>query len=141
MRLTEQAGRGIELTPAAAILVAHTEALLARLPRPSPTWPPSATRSPGGSPSAFPSAAARIVATAQAALANSAPHVQLDLAEMEPDESLPALLRGHNRRRRRAQYDLLPRPLDPLFEQRERPGPRSARRPGQLPAGRADGPG
>src|ERR1700752_4916873 len=31
MRLTERAGRGIELTPAAAILVGHTAALLARL--------------------------------------------------------------------------------------------------------------
>ena len=31
MRLTERAGRGIELTPAAVILVSHTDALLARL--------------------------------------------------------------------------------------------------------------
>src|SRR6266702_1759603 len=31
MRLTERAGRGVELTPAAVILVGHTDALLARL--------------------------------------------------------------------------------------------------------------
>ena len=31
MRLTERAGRGVELTPAAHILVGHTDALLARL--------------------------------------------------------------------------------------------------------------
>src|SRR5271170_2713159 len=31
MRLTERVGRGIELTPAAAILVGHTAVLLARL--------------------------------------------------------------------------------------------------------------
>ena len=31
MKLTERAGRGLELTPAAALLVGHTEALLSRL--------------------------------------------------------------------------------------------------------------
>ena len=43
---------------------------------------------------AFPSAAATVVAAAWTALATSAPHVQLQLEEMEPEESLPAVLRG-----------------------------------------------
>jgi len=45
--------------------------------------------------------------------------VQLDLTEMEPDESLPAVLRGETDVAVAHDYDLLPRPLDPLFERRE----------------------
>ena len=68
---------------------------------------------------AFPSAGVTIVPVAWAALARSAPHVQLDLTEMEPEESLPALLRGELDVAVGHEYDLLPRPLDPLFERRE----------------------
>ena len=120
MRLTERAGRGIELTPAAAILVAHTEALLARLDAAESDLAALRDQIAGRvTLAAFPSAAATIVATAWAALASSAPHVQLDLTEMEPDESLPALLRGTTDVAVAHEYDLLPRPLDPLFERRE----------------------
>jgi DNA-binding transcriptional LysR family regulator len=120
MRLTERAGRGIELTPAAAILVAHTEALLARLHAAESDLAALRDQVAGRvTLAAFPSAAATIVATAWAALASSAPHVQLDLTEMEPDESLPALLRGTTDVAVAHEYDLLPRPLDPLFERRE----------------------
>ena len=59
------------------------------------------------------------MAAAWGALARSAPHVQLDLTEMEPDESLPAVLRGATDIAVAHEYDLLPRPLDPLFERRE----------------------
>jgi DNA-binding transcriptional LysR family regulator len=45
--------------------------------------------------------------------------VQLDLTEMEPEESLPAVLRGETDVAVAHEYDLLPRPLDPLFERRE----------------------
>ena len=45
--------------------------------------------------------------------------MQLDLTEMEPDESLPAVLRGETDVAVAHDYDLLPRPLDPLFERRE----------------------
>jgi DNA-binding transcriptional LysR family regulator len=68
---------------------------------------------------AFPSAAAGLVPAAWAALADSAPHVRLDLTEMEPEESLPAVLRGQTDVAVAHEYDLLPRPLDPLFERRE----------------------
>src|SRR6201995_907037 len=93
--LTERAGRGITLTPAATLLVAHTDALLNRLA--------AAGADPGtlgdhvtgrGALAAFPSAAATVVAAAWGALNRSAPHVQLELEEMEPEESLPAGLRG-----------------------------------------------
>ena len=48
MRLTERAGRGLQLTPAALILVGHTDALLARLDaarsRAGSRWPRSRPR-------------------------------------------------------------------------------------------------
>ena len=51
---------------------------------------------------------------AWAELAGSAPQVQLDLVEMEPEEALPAVLRGAADVAIAHEYDLLPRPLDPL---------------------------
>jgi DNA-binding transcriptional LysR family regulator len=120
MRLTERAGRGIELTPAAAILVAHTDALLARLGAAESDLAALRDQVAGRvTLAAFPSAGATLVAAAWGALAQSAPHVQLDLTEMEPDESLPAVLRGATDLAVAHEYDLLPRPLDPLFERRE----------------------
>jgi DNA-binding transcriptional LysR family regulator len=120
MRLTERAGRGVELTPAAAILVAHTDALLARLDAAESDLAALRDQVAGRvTLAAFPSAAAILVAAAWAALAQSAPNVQLDLTEMEPEESLPAVLRGETDVAVAHEYDLLPRPLDPLFERRE----------------------
>jgi DNA-binding transcriptional LysR family regulator len=123
MRLTERAGRGIELTPAAAILVAHTDALLARLDAAESDLAALRDQVSGRvGLAAFSSAAATIVPGAWAALARSAPQVQIDLVEMEPDESLPAVLRGETDVAVAHEYDLLPRPLDPLFERRELAG-------------------
>jgi DNA-binding transcriptional LysR family regulator len=120
MRLTERAGRGIELTPAAAILVAHTDALLARLDAAESDLAVLRDQVSGRvALAAFPSAGATIVPAAWTALARGAPHVQLELTEMEPDESLPAVLRGETDVAVAHEYDLLPRPLDPLFERRE----------------------
>src|SRR6516225_6370319 len=120
MRLTERAGRGIELTPAAAILVAHTDALLARLDAAEADLAALRDQVSGRvALAAFPSAGATIVPAAWAALAHAAPSVQIDLTEMEPDESLPAVLRGETDVAVAHEYDLLPRPLDPLFERRE----------------------
>jgi len=120
MRLTERAGRGIELTPAAAILVAHTDALLARLDAAEADLAALRDQVAGRvALAAFPSAGATIVPAAWAALAHAAPKVQLELTEMEPDESLPAVLRGETDVAVAHEYDLLPRPLDPLFERRE----------------------
>jgi DNA-binding transcriptional LysR family regulator len=118
--LTERAGRGITLTPAATLLVAHTDALLTQLNSAEADLAALRDQVTGGvALAAFPSAAATIVASAWAALAGSAPHVQLDLEEMEPEESLPAVLRGAADVAVAHEYDLVPRPLDPLFERRE----------------------
>jgi DNA-binding transcriptional LysR family regulator len=118
--LTERAGRGITLTPAATLLVAHTDALLTQLDSAEADLAALRDQVAGGvALAAFPSAAATIVASAWAALAGSAPQVQLDLEEMEPEESLPAVLRGAADVAVAHEYDLVPRPLDPLFELRE----------------------
>ena len=120
MRLTERAGRGIELTPAAAILVAHTDALLARLDAAESDLAALRDQVSGRvALAAFPSAGATFVPAAWAALARATPQVQIELTEMEPDESLPAVLRGETDVAVAHEYDLLPRPLDPLFERRE----------------------
>ena len=120
MRLTERAGRGVELTPAAHILVGHTDALLARLDAAEADLAALRDQIAGRvTLAAFPSAAAGLVPAAWAALAGSAPQVRLDLTEMEPEESLPAVLRGVADVAVAHEYDLVPRPLDPLFERRE----------------------
>lgn len=120
MQLTERAGRGIGLTTAAGLLVAHTDALLVQLDAAEADLAALRDQVAGRvTLAAFPSAAATIVPGAWAALARSAPHVQLDLTEMEPEEALPAVLRGATDVAIAHEYDLLPRPLDPLFERRE----------------------
>src|SRR6476646_2643326 len=120
MRLTERAGRGVELTPAAHILVGHTDALLARLDAAEADLAALRDQVAGRvTLAAFPSAAAGLVPAAWAALAGSAPQVRLDLTEMEPEESLPAVLRGETDVAVAHEYDLLPRPLDSLFERRD----------------------
>jgi DNA-binding transcriptional LysR family regulator len=120
MSLTERAGRGVELTPAAHILVGHTDALLARLDAAEADLAALRDQIAGRvTLAAFPSAAASLVPAAWTALADSAPQVRLDLTEMEPEESLPAVLRGETDVAVAHEYDLLPRPLDPLFERRE----------------------
>src|ERR1700722_11937087 len=73
MRLTERAGRGLELTPAAMILVGHTDALLARLEAAESDLAALRDQVAGRvTLAAFPSAAATIVAGAWAPLAHSA---------------------------------------------------------------------
>jgi DNA-binding transcriptional LysR family regulator len=120
MQLTERAGRGITLTPAAGVLVAHAGALLAQLDAAEADLAALRDQAAGRVRlAAFPSAAAGLVPAAWTALACSSPHVELDLVEMEPEESLPALLRGELDVAVAHEYDLLPRPLDPLYERRE----------------------
>ena len=120
VRLTERAGRGIGLTPAADILVAHASALLARLDAAEADIAALRDQVAGRvTLAAFPSAAAGLVPGAWRVLRDAAPSVRLELEEMEPEESLPAVQRGDVDVAIAHEYDLLPRPLDPLFERRE----------------------
>jgi DNA-binding transcriptional LysR family regulator len=120
MRLTERSGRGISLTPAADILVAHTDALLTQLDAAEADLAALRDQVAGRvTLAAFPSAAVGIVPAAWATLARSAPHVEIDLTEMEPEESLPTVLRGETDVAIVHEYDVVPRPLDPMFERRE----------------------
>jgi DNA-binding transcriptional LysR family regulator len=120
VRLTERAGRGIGLTPAADILVAHATALLARLDAAEADIAALRDQVAGRvTLAAFPSAAAALVPDTWRALSEHAPHVTLELEEMEPEESLPAVLRADIDIAIAHEYDLLPRPLDPLFERRD----------------------
>jgi DNA-binding transcriptional LysR family regulator len=120
MRLTERSGRGISLTAAADILVAHADAVLAQLGAAEADLATLRDQVTGRvSLAAFPSAAAGIVPAAWATLARSAPHVEIGLTEMEPEESLPTVLHGETDVAVAHEYDVLPRPLDPMFERRE----------------------
>jgi DNA-binding transcriptional LysR family regulator len=120
VRLTERAGRGIGLTPAADILVGHASALLARLDTAEADIAALRDQVAGRVMlAAFPSAAAGIVPETWRSLRDTAPNIRLELEEMEPEESLPAVLRGDADVAIAHEYDLLPRPLDPLFERRE----------------------
>jgi DNA-binding transcriptional LysR family regulator len=120
MALTERVGRGIVLTPAADILVVHTDALIAQLDAAEAAVAALGDQVTGSiTLAAFPSAAATFVPSMWTALSTSAPHVRLALVEMEPEESLSAMARGEVDVAVAHEYDLLPRPLDSLFERRE----------------------
>lgn len=120
VRLTERAGRGIGLTPAADVLVAHATALFARLDAAEADIAALRDQVAGRvTLAAFPSVAAALVPGTWRALSEQAPHVTLEFEEMEPEESLPAVLRGDADIAIAHEYDLLPRPLDPLFERRD----------------------
>ncbi len=120
MSLTERRGRGISLTPAADILVGHTDALLGQLEAAEAEVAGLREQIVGRvSIAAFPSAAAALLPDVWATLTRDAPHVEPHLVEMEPEESLPAVLRGEVDVAVAHEYDLLPRPLDPAFERRD----------------------
>jgi DNA-binding transcriptional LysR family regulator len=120
VRLLERAGRGVRLTAAARILVDHTDALLSQLEAAEADLAAlRETVSGRVRVAAFPSAAATLLPRAWSRLRDSAPHVELDLVEMEPDESVPLVLRGELDVAVAHEYDVLPRVLDPLFERRD----------------------
>ncbi|HEY2175618.1 MAG TPA: LysR substrate-binding domain-containing protein [Mycobacteriales bacterium] len=68
---------------------------------------------------AFPSAAAALLPGVWSTLTAEAPYVEPQLVEMEPEESLPAVVHGEVDVAVAHEYDLLPRPLDPAYERRE----------------------
>lgn len=117
--LTERSGRGIVLTPAADMLVAHTEALLAQLDLAEADLADFRDEISGRvALAAFPSASATIVPTAWSTLARTAPHIELHLLTLEPEESLALVLRDEVDVAVIHHYNNVPRPLDPSFDVR-----------------------
>jgi DNA-binding transcriptional LysR family regulator len=117
--LTERSGRTVALTAAASVLVAHTDVLFAQLAAAESDLAGFKDQVAGVVKiGAFPSAAACLLPDAWAAVTATAPHVQIDLEEMEPEESLGAVLQHRVDIALAHSYDLLPRPLDGQYEVR-----------------------
>ena len=95
VRLLERAGRGVRLTDAALVLVAHAEALLERAALAEADLAAAAgTVSGRARVAAFYSVAVRIALPAFDALAREAPRLRCELFEAEPEEALPVLALG-----------------------------------------------
>src|ERR671925_1023489 len=93
--LLERAGRGVRLTDAALVLVAHAEALLERAALAEADLAAAAGTVAGrGRIAGFQSALLRLALPAIEALARDAPRLRCELIEAEPEQSLPALALG-----------------------------------------------
>lgn len=93
VRLLEPVGRRVQLTAQAEILVAHTEALLQRLEQAEADLAASLTDVSGTvRVASFQSAALALTAPVLSQLAESHPALRVEVTEMEPEQSLPALV-------------------------------------------------
>jgi molybdate transport repressor ModE-like protein len=120
LAIVEKSGRGVRLTTAARMLVAHTDALLSQLAAAEADIAAMRGAIAGQvRVAAFASAAHSLIPTVWAGLRETAPHVELDFAELEPEQSIPLLLRGELDIAVVHEYDTLPRPLDPVLERRD----------------------
>ena len=141
MRLTGRAGRGIELTPAAAILVAHTDALLARLDAAESDLAALRNQVAGRvTLAAFPRRAPR--SCPRPGRAGPVPPPRAARPDRDGAGRVAARRAARrDRRRRRARLRPAAAPARPALRA-ARAGPRSgpAGRSGQLPAGRPGGP-
>jgi DNA-binding transcriptional LysR family regulator len=95
VKLLERAGRGVRLTDAALVLVAHAGALLERAELAQAELAKAAGTVTGrGRIASFQSAAFHLAVPALQALAREAPDLRCELVEAEPEQSLPALALG-----------------------------------------------
>jgi DNA-binding transcriptional LysR family regulator len=109
--LLEKAGRGVRLTDAAVVLVAHAEALLARMEAAEADLAVAAGRIAGAvRVAAFQTAAVHLVAPAIKALAVAAPDLRVEVVDEELEEAAAALLLGGVDVALGDEYDGLPRP-------------------------------
>src|SRR5690349_19073671 len=87
-RLLEPAGRSVRLTPAAAVLLRHADAVFAQLEQLDSELAAHAAGAGEVRVGAFPSAVAGLVAPAAGRLREAAPGVRLTVLEAETDESV-----------------------------------------------------
>jgi DNA-binding transcriptional LysR family regulator len=113
--LLERQGRRVALTPAARVLVGRTERVLAELEAAEADLAAGEVRGTVRL-TAFPTAAATIVPRAMATFAVDHPAAEVTLAELEPEDALPALKLGEADVAVIHSYDFSPRPPDPSLE-------------------------
>jgi DNA-binding transcriptional LysR family regulator len=113
--LLERQGRRVALTPAARLLVGRTERVLAELEAAEAELAAGEVRGTVRL-TAFPTAAATIVPRAMARFAADHPAAEVTLAELEPEDALPALKLGDADVAVIHSYDFSPRPPDPSIE-------------------------
>jgi DNA-binding transcriptional LysR family regulator len=115
--LLERHGRRVRLTPAARLLVGHTERVLAELEAAEAGLAAAGSDLRGTVRlAAFPTAAATLVPTAMAAFARRHPDAEVTLAELEPEAAVPALKLGEADVAVIHEYDFSPRGDDPSIE-------------------------
>jgi DNA-binding transcriptional LysR family regulator len=115
--LLERDGRRVRLTPAARLLVGRTERVLAELEAAEAELAAVHGEVRGlVRLAAFPTAAATVVPHAMAAFAARHPGAEVTLAELEPEDALPALKLGEVDVALVHEYDFSPRPSDDSIE-------------------------
>jgi DNA-binding transcriptional LysR family regulator len=91
--LLERVGRRVQLTAQAQTLVAHTEALLQRLEQAEADLAASTSDITGTlRVASFQTAALALIPPALSRLAHLHPHLRVEVTQMEPEDSLPALV-------------------------------------------------
>jgi DNA-binding transcriptional LysR family regulator len=113
--LLERQGRRVALTPAARLLVDRTERVLAELEAAEAELADGEVRGTVRL-TAFPTAAATIVPRAMARFAAEHPAAEVTLAELEPEDALPALKVGDADVAVVHSYDFSPRSPDQSVE-------------------------
>jgi DNA-binding transcriptional LysR family regulator len=115
--LLERQGRRVALTPAARLLVARTERVLAELEAAEAELAAGNGELRGSVRlAAFPTAAATLVPNAMALFAERHPGAEVLLSELEPEDALPALKLGEADLAVVHEYDFSPRGDDPSVE-------------------------
>jgi DNA-binding transcriptional LysR family regulator len=115
--LLERQGRRVALTPAARLLVSRTERVLAELEAAEAELAAGDGEVHGSVRlAAFPTAAATIVPPAMAIFAARHPGAEVLLAELEPEDALPALKLGEADVAVIHEYDFSPRGDEPSVE-------------------------
>ena len=117
VKLLERAGRNVRLTAAAQTLVTHADALLARLEEAEADLEATADQVTGTVRVAtFQSAGLYLLAPALKRLAAEHPALRVEVADAEPETTLPSLALGALDLVMGDEYPFLPRPPDPRLD-------------------------